>query len=257
MERAAVSTAGKALVTGSSAGLGRAFAERLAAGGHAVTGIDRDAPGADVPFDHMLCDLADPGAVDALLAELAARGPFDRVILNAGISATGPFETIPPEAHARLLAVNTEAPMVLTAGLAAAGALASGGRLVFVSSLSHFTGYPGAASYGASKDALAAYARSIRKPFEKAFGVSVSVACPGPLRTDHAERHAPEGADAAKRMPPDEAARRILAAAQAGRAMITPGAGAAMFALLGRLAPGPVTSAMKRIIYDKLDRSVF
>lgn len=257
MEREAVSAAGKALVTGASAGLGRAFAERLAAEGFAVTGIDRDAPGADAPFDHLRCDLADREAVDALAAQLAGRGPFDWLVLNAGISATGPFETIPPEAHARLLAINTEAPMVLTVGLAAAGALAPGGRLVFVSSLSHFTGYPGAASYGASKDALAVYARSIRAPFKKAYGVSVSVACPGPLRTDHAARHAPEGADATKRMPPDEAAHRILAGAQRGKAMITPGAGATVFALFGRLAPGPVTSVMKRIIYDKLDRSVF
>lgn len=257
MERKAVSAVGKALVTGASAGLGRAFAERLATDGHAVTGIDRDPPGADAPFDHVRCDLADPGAVDALISDLAARGPFDWVVLNAGISATGPFETIPPEAHARLLTINTEAPMVLCAGLAAAGALAPGGRLVFVSSLSHFTGYPGAASYGASKDALAAYAKSIRVPFKKAYGVSVSVACPGPLRTDHAARHAPEGADASKRMAPDEASRRILTGAQSGKAIITPGAGATVFALVGRLAPGPVTSAMKRIIYDKLDRSVF
>ncbi|MCR9124338.1 MAG: SDR family oxidoreductase [Phyllobacteriaceae bacterium] len=246
-----------ALVTGASAGLGRAFAERLAADGFAVTGIDRDAPGADPPFDHVRCDLADPGAVDALVGELAARGPFNWVVLNAGISATGPFEMIPPGAHARLLAINTEAPIVLTAGLAAAGALAPGARLVFVSSLSHFTGYPGAASYGASKDALAVYAKSIRAPFKKAYGVSVSVACPGPLRTDHAARHAPEGADAEKRMPPYEAARRILAGAQRGKAMITPGAGATVFAFIGGLAPGPVTSVMKRIIYDKLDRSVF
>lgn len=252
-----MSAARRALVTGASAGLGRAFAEQLAAGGYAVTGIDRDAPGADAPFDHLRCDLADPGAVDTLVGDLAGRGPFGWIVLNAGISATGPFEAIPPEAHARLLAVNTEAPMMLCAGLAAAGALAPGGRLVFVSSLSHFTGYPGAASYGASKDALAVYAKSVRAPFKKAFGVSVSVACPGPLRTDHAARHTPQGADAKKRMPPDEAAKRILAAAQRGKAMITPGAGATMFAFAGRLAPGPVTGAMKRIIYDRLDRSVF
>lgn len=101
------------------------------------------------------------------------------------------------------------------------------------------------------------YAKSVRAPFKKAFGVSVSVACPGPLRTDHAARHAPQDADAAKRMPPDEAAKRILAAAQRGKAMITPGAGATLFAFAGRLAPGLVTSAMKRIIYDRLDGSVF
>lgn len=252
-----MSARGKALVTGASAGLGRAMAERLAAAGHDVVGLDRDRPGPDAPFEHLPCDLADRHAVDGVISKLVQHGPFDWMVFNAGISATGAFEAIPPEAHARLLAVNAEAPMVLCARLAAAGALARGGRLVFVSSLSHFTGYPGAASYGASKDALAIYARSIRKPFARALGVSVSVACPGPLRTGHAARHAPEGADASRRMVPDEAARRILAAAGRGGATITPGAAATAFALAGRIAPGPVTALMKRLIHDRLDGPVF
>jgi short-subunit dehydrogenase len=46
---------------------------------------------------------------------------------------------------------------------AGCGDCRSGAAMVFVSSLSHFTGYPGAASYAASKDALAIYARSMRK----------------------------------------------------------------------------------------------
>lgn len=247
---------GTAIVTGASAGLGRAMAERLAGDGYRVIGVDRDDPGKDVPFEHWRCDLADGAAVDALAKRLAEAGPFQRVIFNAGISATGPFPAIPAEAHARLLAVNLEAPMVLCAALAGAGALARGGRIVFVSSLSRFTGYPGAASYAASKDALAVYALSIRRPFAKRLGVGVSVAFPGPLRTDHAARHAPQGADAARRMDPDVAARLILAGAERGRAMIVPGPAARLTALAGRIAPGPVTAMMKRIIHDRLDGPV-
>ena len=247
----------RALITGASAGLGRALALRLAGDGFEVIGVDREPPGADAPFDCIACDLSDPRAVDQLVVTLVARGPFDRVILNAGISATGAFEAIPPEAHATLLAVNVEAPLVICAGLAADGALARGGPVIFIASLSHFTGYPGAASYAASKDALAVYAKSIRKPFAKTLGVTVSVACPGPLRTEHAARHAPEGADASKRMAPAEAAARIVAGAQAGKAMILPGGGAKAVALAGRLAPRAVTRVMKRIIYDRLDKPVF
>lgn len=252
-----MSASKKALVTGASAGLGRAFATQLAAQGYQVVGLDRDKPGPDAAFDHVACDLADRRLLDVVLPKLIEQGPFDCVVLNAGISATGPFEQVPPEAHARLLTINTEAPMALTASLAAGGALASGGSLVFISSLSHFTGYPGAASYGASKDAIAVYAKSIRSAFAKTLGVSVSVAYPGPLRTDHAARHAPDGADASKRMVPDEAARLILADAAKGKATILPGGGAKLFALAGRLAPDRVTRTMKRLIYDKLDKPVF
>ena len=251
-----MSAPGTALVTGATAGLGRAMAERLAGDGYRVIGVDRDDPEKSVPFEHWRCDLADSAAVDALADRLAGAGPFDRVVFNAGISATGPFAAIPAEAHARLLAVNLEAPMVLCAVLAGAGALARGGRIVFVSSLSHFTGYPGAASYAASKDALAVYAMSIRKPFAKRLGVGVSVAFPGPLRTDHAARYAPPGADASRRMDPEVAAGLILAEADRGRAMIVPGRAARLVALAGRIAPGPVTAMMKRIIHDRLDGPV-
>ena len=63
---------------------------------------------------------------------------------------------------------------------------AAGGTVIFVSSLSHRTGYPGAASYAASKGAIAVYAGSIRKPFRRALGVHVACAFPGPMKTEHA-----------------------------------------------------------------------
>jgi short-subunit dehydrogenase len=106
-----------------------------------------------------------------------------------------------------VLRVNAEAPMVIAAALLESKHMhCSGAAMVFVSSLSHFTGYPGAASYAASKDALAIYARSMRK-YAASKGVTlITVAFPGPLKTDHAERHSPEGADDSKRMDPGQAA---------------------------------------------------
>ncbi|WP_425419486.1 SDR family NAD(P)-dependent oxidoreductase [Oricola indica] len=248
---------GKALVTGGNAGLGRAFCAALCDEGYAVTTLDQTAPDGFVPWTHRMCDLSDHAKLDAAIVNLAAVGPFDIVVLNAGISATGRFQAIPLDAHLKLLSVNTEAPLVLCAGLAARGALAPGGRVIFVSSLSHWTGYPGAASYAASKDAIAAYAKSIRKPFRKAFGVRVSCAFPGPLRTRHAARHAPKGASAAHRMEPDLAAGLILKSAKRGFATILPGNRAKMAALAGWLLPRAVTRFMGRTVFRKLDREVW
>jgi short-subunit dehydrogenase len=247
----------KALVTGGSAGLGRAFVDELAGSGVEVVSIDRAAPEGETQATHLPCDLADRAAVDDLLPRLVEAGPFDLVIFNAGISATGRFEKIPLDAHLRLLTVNAETPIVLCAALASAGSIAPGATMVFVSSLSHMTGYPGAASYAASKDAVAVYAKSIRKPFHKDIGVRVCCAFPPPIRTGHAARHAPPEANAEKRMAPEEAARLILRDAASGRAMILPGAAAKGFALAGGLLPNAVTRAMRRIIFEKLDREVF
>jgi short-subunit dehydrogenase len=83
-------------------------------------------------------------------------------------------------------------------------------------------------------------------------GVTLTVAFPGPLKTDHAERHSPEGADDSKRMDPDQAARLMLADALAGKRNSIPGAGNRAFAVIGRLFPKPVTAVMRRLIYSRL-----
>lgn len=242
-----------ALITGGTGGLGRAFVDQLVDGGWRVVAIDRLEHGGDNVM-HIACDLADPVARERLLPVIVAAGPYDLVIHNAGVSATGAFSDIPASAYQRLVQVNCEAPMVLTAALLRERMVANDGALVFIASLSHFTGYPGAAVYAATKDALVAYAASIRRACAKA-SVSVTVAYPGPLRTAHAARHAPPGADDAKRMAPDAAARAILDGAFAGKRTVIPGELNRLYALAGRLFPRAVTLVMRRLIHDRLDEA--
>ena len=242
----------RALVTGGNAGLGTAAVNWLQANGYDVVVLDRDpAWSGKTEVDYIGCDLASRTELDAALPDLIAAGPYDLIFLNAGINATGRFESIDARAHIDVIRVNTEAPMVITARLFEAGAIRRGAAAVFVSSLSHFTGYPGAASYAASKDALAIYAKSMRK-YASSKGATLTVAFPGPLKTDQAERHAPEGADASKRMDADEAAKLILADALAGRKTSIPGTANRAFAIIGRIAPKPVTALMRRLIYLRL-----
>jgi hypothetical protein len=244
----------RALVTGGSAGLGRAFVELLLARGYDVVSVDLNPPHTESTVVGIVCDLADREALDRNMEAIVAGGPYDVVILNAGISATGLFEKMPVEAYRKLMTVNAEAPMVLASALANAGALK--GHLCFVSSLSHFTGYPGAAVYAASKDALAVYAKSIRKPFAKR-AIAVTVAYPGPLRTEHAARHAPPGADAARRRDPAIAARMMLDAVLAGKRVAFSDPRARTVAVAGGLLPGVMARAMRRVIFEKLDRDVW
>ena len=187
----------RALITGAGNGVGLALTLALLDRGGSVVGIDRDgaalerlAQGYVDLFEGRLCDLGDLGAVDRLLGRLD--GPFDLVVLNAGVSATGNFARIPGEAYQRLVRINVSAPLLMAQRLVGKAKVSRGGTLVFVSSLSHVTGYPGASVYAATKDAVAVYARSVRKPFARR-GVRVLTVFPGPVRTQHAERHAPSG----------------------------------------------------------------
>lgn len=242
----------RALITGGSSGLGRSLARQLAAEGMTIVSVDRTTPDVNSDVIHIACDLAHRNMVDTAIAAILAAGPYDFVFLNAGGNATGPFETLPHGALRRLMILNAETPMVLASTLVRHEAIK--GSICLISSLSHYTGYPGGAVYAASKDALAAYARGVRKPFARR-GVSVTLACPGPIRTEHAARHAPRGAKDYQRMDPDAAAAVIIAATRAGRRLVVPGWKAKLFALAGSVAPGMTTRYMRRLIYDRLEHS--
>ena len=238
-----------ALVTGAAEGLGAAILANLKGQGARVVAIDRQIV-ADA--DKMLrMDLSMRERRDALAEKLARDAPYDLVVLNAGISATGHFETIPLDAHHRVLEVNALAAIEIATIVAPM--MAENGRLVLVSSLSHRVGYPGAASYAASKDALAVFGRSMRRVLKRR-RISVTIACPGPLRTEHAARHAPDGAKAETRMAPDVAARMILADADRRKRWSVPGFGNRVMFTLGGLAPNIATRAMKRLVFDRLTR---
>lgn len=251
------------LITGGAKGLGRAFCRQLSEKNCRLHVIDHDYNALQALKNELttemkgyVCDLADLDRLDRELDILMRSGPFDLVIFNAGINATGRFESIPQVAHRKLIRVNLIAPMAMTSRLLENQAVAKSGGVVFISSLSHAVGYPGAASYAASKDGLAIYAKSIRKPLQE-LEISVTCAFPGPIDTGHAERHAPADAQAENRMPPEEMAHLILKGAMAGKSSLYPGLLAKAIGIAGWLAPARTTKFMREMIYEKLDREVF
>ena len=248
-------SSGTALITGGSAGLGRALCEKLRGNGWRVVNCDLSRP-SNATGDWMEVDLSHRPALDRAITEIVGRSPYNLVVHNAGASATGRFEALPVPVLLRILRLNAEAPMVLTSALEDGGAFAPGAGLVFISSLSHFTGYPGAAAYAASKDAIAAYARGVARRLRRR-GVRVLTVFPGPIATGHAERHAPPGADGAQRMAPERLATMILAAVARHRSTLVPGWQAKFTALAGRFAPRLTARYMRRLIYERLEREVW
>lgn len=246
------------LITGAADGIGRALAHNAASRGAIVTGLDHDAAlsartqeelerlGADAAsFVH--ADLLNTNDLDAL-ADTLAQGPkVDVLIHNAGISHVGRFATSDLEAQQRVITLNLLTPMRLTAALLARDHLNEGGSVVFISSLSHFTGYPGAAVYAATKDGLASYARCLRGAVA-ASRIHVLTVYPGPTRTAHARRYSPDNSREDSRMSPEDLAALTFEAIDRRRNHLLPGAGPQLFARLGRVAPDLMTWIMGRIM---------
>ncbi len=244
-----------AVITGAAAGIGKALAHRFAQAGYTITGVDIDTAGAarvqrELDARFVIADLRSEEDIARILTKLQEKA-IDVLIHNAGINAVGRFSDIDIENQEQVIAVNFYAPMLLTAALLKADLIAKGASIIFISSLSHYTSYPGAATYAATKSGLASYARSLsiaRAPEN----IQVTTVFPGPTRTAHARRYSPHNTREEKRMPPEKLAHHIFRGIKKKKHLIIPGATNRMLALLGKWCPPLMAYAMRKIILEKL-----
>ena len=248
------------VITGAASGIGAALAEVFVGRGYRVIGIDRDAAlaekvqtrlGDKVRF--LEADLATKEGLESLTAELT-HSQIDVLIHSAGINAVGAFETADFSRNLAVLDVNLRAPVQLTRALLAGGSLQRGSSIVFISSLSHFVSYPGAAVYAASKDGLVAYARSLSVALARQ-GIHVLSVFPGPTRTPHAAKYSPDNSRENARMSPDVLAREIVEAVENKRHRLVPGWNNKLFALAGTWLPATTERIIVRMLFDKMTRS--
>lgn len=194
----AASTAGTALVTGASSGIGVAIAWELAARGHALILVARREERlkslANELRDHhrvaaepLATDLADPAARDDLVAEVNSRGRLVEVLVNnAGYGSTGDFVSNQRERMVGMVRLNIEAVVDLTARFLPGMVHRGRGAILNVASTAAFQPMPGAANYAASKAFVLSFSEAIRTEL-RGSGVGVTAVCPGPVRTEFGE----------------------------------------------------------------------
>lgn len=178
-----------ALVTGSTAGIGLAIAERLAAEGVAVTISGRDRAKLDAAADRV----GKAGAVRAVLADAAtAQGAaalieavpaVDILVNNLGIYEAKPFAEISDEDWHRFFEVNVMSGVRLARHHFPAMLARNWGRIIFIASESGLM-IPGEMiHYGMTKTAQLAVSRGLAEQ-TKGSGVTVNSVLPGPTRSE-------------------------------------------------------------------------
>ena len=176
-----------ALVTGASAGIGKACADRLAAAGWAVTGASRrgtGGSGAPAAWTGLVMDVDQDAAVqDGVSSVLARYGRIDALVAAAGWGIAGAAEcTSIAGAKAQFETNFWGCVRVVQAALPQMRAQRSG-RIILISSIGGVIGIPFQAFYSASKFALEGFAEAFA--YEVApFGVHVTLVQPGNIRTD-------------------------------------------------------------------------
>ncbi|MEV6643137.1 SDR family NAD(P)-dependent oxidoreductase [Amycolatopsis sp. NPDC051371] len=189
-----------ALVTGATSGIGKAFAERLAADGHdlVVVGRRQDrldefaAAHTDVEVRAVAADLSTDDGIDTV-AEIAAAEPLDLLVNNAGVAHYMPLADLPAAKARELVKVKVLAPTML-ARAAVAGMRERGrGTIVNVAGMIAFSGpaphsqMPRRAVYAGSLAHLVTLSQTLSAELEGT-GVRVQVVCPGVVATEFHER---------------------------------------------------------------------
>jgi short-subunit dehydrogenase len=237
-----------ALVAGASAGLGEAFARKLAARGLSLLLLARrrealERLAADLRAAHgvevrpLAVDLSRPDLSPAVEEALAGID-VGLLVYNAAHSVIGPFVERPLVEQIRVLDVNCRGPLVLAHVLGGAMARRGRGGIVLMTSISGSQGGPFIASYAASKAFNLVLAEGL---WEELAGRGVDVvACrAGATRTPGYEASKPK--KSVPLMEADEVAERALSALGRGPSVV-PGALNRLAAFLfGRLLPRRVS----------------
>ena len=185
----------KALVTGSSRGIGRKIVEVFLANGAEVWGLCSKPSAAKAELEvmaaekgtafHEICaNVGDAEQLSEVVkAALTEAGNFDILVNNAGITRDGLSFRMKMEDWQNVLNVNLTGTFVITQIVSNAMLKARSGSIINMSSIVGVHGGAGQVNYSASKAGLIGYSKSLAKEVG-ARGIRVNCIAPGFIETD-------------------------------------------------------------------------
>ena len=187
-----------ALVTGCNKGIGKGMALALAEAGADIIGVSASMPlsGSEVEqqvtalgrqFKAYACDLSSRPAVLAFLDQVLDENPvIDILVNNAGTILRKPAADHDDELWDKVLAVNLDAPFVISREIGRRMIRQGSGKIIFTASLLTFQGGVHVPGYAASKGAIGSLVKALANEWA-AKGVNVNAIAPGYIATDNTE----------------------------------------------------------------------
>jgi len=184
----------RALITGSSKGIGYALAKGLAGAGAEIVINGRDADRLDQAAAELTAsgavvstavfDVTDPAAVKAGVAKIEADiGAIDILINNAGMQHRAPLEEFPDDAWDTLMATNLKSVFNVGKAVGLHMIARKRGKIINICSVQTALARPGIAPYVASKGAVANLTKGMCTDWAK-HGLQVNGLAPGYFETE-------------------------------------------------------------------------
>ncbi|MGH7893488.1 MAG: SDR family NAD(P)-dependent oxidoreductase [Candidatus Binatia bacterium] len=251
-----------AVVTGGANGMGREFVRQLVQEGARVATCDVDDAGLErLRAEHPTAqvarvDLGDASEREHFMTDVhAALGPVDLLVNNAGVGTAGAFVAIAGDDWTWIRSINLDAPIDLMRLVLPEMKARGSGSILNVASMAGVTIQPYIAPYVATKHALFGLSRAVHEEVRH-YGVTVTVGCPGFVRTGIMSRGRIRGLDLGGAMKlfrlgiePDVAARRMLAAVRRGKPVVVPNFDVRLMYLVYRVWPRGFDALVGRIAH--------
>jgi short-subunit dehydrogenase len=246
-----------ALVTGASAGIGKALAEELAAGGTNLILTARRRERLDdlaralstmrkIRAEIFVADLAKPAAPEEILAFTREKNiHIDLLINNAGFGAHGEFSTSDTSRQLEMVQVNCAAVVHLTRLFLPAMIERNSGDILILASTASFQAVPYISTYAATKVFDLFFAEGLAEELRPQ-GIRVCALCPGSTESEFHEvaNQSNVPASNARRETAEKVARTGLQALAAGKSYVISGAGNYLGAHMQRLVPRRVVTSI-------------
>jgi short-subunit dehydrogenase len=237
-----------ALVTGASAGIGKALAEELARGGanlvltarrkERLENLARDLSAKQgIRTETVVADLAEPAGPEAIFQFTRQRElPVDLLVNNAGFGQYGEFHATAPERLLQMVRVNCTAVVELTRLYLPAMVARRSGDVLIVASTAAFQAVPYISTYAATKVFDLFLAEGLAEEMQP-YGVRVCALCPGTTTSEFHELagHPPNAKG--HEQSAETVARNGLKALAAGKSYVISGFGNYLGAHGERLVP--------------------
>lgn len=206
-----------ALVTGGSAGIGRATCEALLAQGRTVVNLDYNQP--DWTHEKLVsfqADLTREQDTKEIAAHIAAQYAITALVNNAGATRPGTIDTATMADLDYVVGLHFKASMILIQAALPALRASGRGRIVNVSSRAAL-GKPERIVYSATKAGMVGLTRTLAMELG-GDGITVNAVAPGPIATELFRNSNPEGAPQTQRIIDSIVVKRLGTAEDVARA---------------------------------------